>query len=432
MNEILEINGGIPLEGEVLISGAKNAALPLLMAALLTPEKCIFENVPNLHDVNITLNILEHFGAQVSFVNNRVETLLPEIKHDEASYSLVKALRASFWVLGPLLARHRRARVALPGGDIIGTRAVDIHLSALTQMGAEIKLKHGVVWAEAPRGLKPAQISFRFPSVGATHQILMAATLVPGETIISGAACEPEVTQLAEFLGMLGAQIEGAGTPEIIIHGSSQLKGASICLIGDRIEAGTYILAILSSGGQGLVRGIRPSDLGDFLEIVRNTGAILEERSDPLGAVFVKCQGAPQAISAITAPFPGFASDLQPQLMAYLTRCQGQSTIEETIYDGRFTHVTELARLGANIEIEGALARINGVSKLSGAPVEGFDIRGAASLVVAGLASEGVTQIHEIQHLRRGYEELETKLSKLGAKIFTRRHGAEDSLSTGC
>lgn len=429
MSEFIEIFGGASLKGVVQLSGAKNAALPILMASLLTDQPCKFTNVPNLEDVRLTLNLLEHFGANFQHFADCVDVHTPKLIATDASYSLVKALRASFWVLAPVLARGGVARVALPGGDAIGTRPVNIHLEALAKMGADIKLKHGVVYATAHKGLKPAKIEFSFASVGATHQILMAAALTPGVTQIKNAACEPEVEALAQMLTQMGAEIEGAGTPNIIIRGKKELGGANLAMIGDRVEAVTYLMAGAITKGSVEVRGIKPSYFGNFLDILKEMGLQIET-SDYAVKLSYKNKLKPVHVS--TAPFPGFATDFQALFMPLLTLVQGESTIEENVFESRFHHVSELLRMGANIDVEDRVAKIKGVDKLSAAPVEGYDIRGAACLILAGLAADGVTRVFEPHHLRRGYERLESKLSSLGAAIACKPEELEDSLLIGC
>ena len=429
MSEYIEIIGGRSLHGDVRVSGAKNAVLPLLLASLLTSERCEFTNVPNLDDVNLVVQILEYFGGQVERQKSQVAVNVPRLIAEEASYSLVKALRASFWVLAPLLARGRAARVALPGGDIIGARPVDIHLAGLEQMGAEIKVKHGVVYATALGGLKPAEIDLRFPSVGATHQLLMAAALTPGTTVLRGVAREPEVSALADMINSMGGDVEGAGTETLVVRGKEHLGGAKVHVIGDRIEAGTYMLAGAVLGGQITVKGIKPSYFGDFIDLLEKMGVSLIQGEDFLT---VKSTGRLKPIVAKTGPFPQLATDLQPLLMTALCLAEGTSTIEEGIYEARFRHASELARMGAKISVDGRVATISGVDALSGAPVEAHDIRAGAALVVAGLAAQGVTQIYEPQHIRRGYEHLEDKLRKVGAHIGAKLSDPEDYMFTGC
>jgi len=434
MSEFIEIYGGRTLRGTVQISGAKNAALPMLIASLLTSEPCVFSNIPNLEDVNLTLSLLENFGANTSYSSGaehgaQVTVAVPALAASEASYSLVKALRASFWVLAPLLARGRAARVALPGGDIIGARPVDLHLAALTQMGAEIRVKHGTVLANAVNGLRPADIVLRFPSVGATHQIMMAAALTPGTTTIKGAAREPEVVALASMLSAMGADIEGAGSDLIAISGAESLGGVTHNLIGDRIEAGTYLLAAAASAGEVTAQGIDPKFFGSFLEILDQMGIRVETTSN---SISINAPDRLRPVHLSTAPFPGLATDLQALLMAVLTLADGESTIEENVFEGRFGHVAELCRMGAQIRVEDRVATVVGVPSLSGAEVEALDIRAGAALVIAGIAAQGTTTIHEPHHLRRGYEALELKLQGLGAQIGRKISDADDFAFSGC
>ena len=319
--------------------------------------------------------------------------------------------------------------MALPGGDLIGARPVDLHLEALVKMGADISLKHGVVHATAPNGLKPAMIDFRFPSVGATHQLIMAASLTPGHTVLKGCAQEPEIIALANYLNGMGADIQGAGSSIIEIRGRSELGGVSANLIGDRIEAGTYLLAAAITGGEVTVDGIEPLFFGNFLNILSEMGLTV---SCGDSSVTVKSNGELKAVNVKTGPFPGFATDLQAPLMAALTLARGTSTIEETIYEGRFGHASELARLGANIKVVDRVVTIEGVEELNGAPVDGLDIRAAASLALAGLAARGSTELHEVHHLRRGYEHFERKMNALGARIWSRVSDPEDFIFAGC
>lgn len=429
MSEFIEISGGTPLRGTVRVGGAKNASLPLLLGSLLSAERCTFANVPNLEDINLTLRLLEYLGGEIEYTSGRAAVKMERLLATEASYSLVKALRASFWVLGPLLARGRAARVALPGGDIIGARPVDMHIAGLAQMGADIKVKHGVVFASAVDGLKPAQIELRFPSVGATHQLVMAAALTPGTTVIRNAAREPEVVAVADFINAMGGDIEGAGSDTIVVRGKEELSGAHVDIIGDRIEAATYLLAGAATGGEVRAEGINPQFFGEFLEYLDAVGLSVALGSDWVG---IRANGPLKPIHAVTAPFPRFATDIQAPLMAALCVADGTSTIEENIFEGRFGHVSELCRMGADIQVSERVATIRGVKKLTGAPVEAFDIRAAAALVIGALAAEGTTAIYEPQHLRRGYEDLEAKLSKLGARVGAKLSDPEDFMFTGC
>ncbi|NDC37904.1 MAG: UDP-N-acetylglucosamine 1-carboxyvinyltransferase [Proteobacteria bacterium] len=429
VSEFIEIIGGVPLKGSVHVSGAKNGALPLIIASLLTSERVTFRNIPKLEDIGILAQLLEHFGGEVDRAPGEISVQVKVLRATEASYSLVKALRASFWVLAPLLARGRAARVALPGGDIIGARPVDIHLDALAKMGADIQVKHGVVLASAPGGLKPAELEFRFPSVGATHQILMAAALTPGTTVLRGAAREPEVTALADFINSIGGDVEGAGSSTVVVRGRTELGGGEVSILGDRIEAATYCLAALATGGDISVLGFEPIHFGSFSQILVEMGAAVERVPQGLR---VSAPNGIQPISVTTAPFPLFATDIQAPLVAALCLAHGESRVEETMFEGRFAHVAELCRMGARIQVTDRTAIITGVPQLSGAPVESFDIRAAAALVVAGLAARGVTSVFEPQHLRRGYDSLEQKLSGLGAKVRVRVSDPEDFIFTGC
>ena len=429
MSEYIEISGGTPLEGTIVASGAKNAALPLLISTLLTADECVLQNVPNLTDTSLVLQLLEHFGAECEFVDGTVKVKTEKLSATDASYSLVKALRASFWVLAPLLARGRAARVALPGGDLIGARPVDIHLEGLTKMGADIKIKHGVVYATAVDGLKPIVFDLRYPSVGATHQLIMAASLIPGTTVLHGCAKEPEVVALANCISSMGAEVYGAGGSTIEIHGKSELRGASQRLIGDRIEAGTYLLAAAMTGGKIRVLGIDPIFFGSTLDILNDLGLTVRT-----GEEYVEVESVTRLkpIKVVTGPFPEFASDLQAPLMAALTVANGTSTIEETVYEGRFGHISELCRLGAKIKLEERVVHIEGVPKLTGAPVDGLDIRAAAALVIGALSAEGTSQIFESHHVRRGYERMENKIAACKGRFWYKVADPEDFMFTGC
>ncbi len=457
MTDFIEIRGGVPLEGEVQISGAKNAALPMLLASLLTSQPCEFENVPGLEDIRLTLLLLEHFGARVeqrglqaslesipkqpeskvlgrastgSSTSSLVRVHTPQLAATEASYSLVRALRASFWVLAPLLARGGAARVALPGGDIIGARPVDLHLAALESMGAEIRVKHGVVLASAPGGLRGTRVHLRFPSVGATHQVVMAASLAKGTTYLDNAAREPEVVALCEMINQMGGSIEGAGSSQIVVQGVRELGPANVRIIGDRIEAGTYLLAAAATRGRVRVHGIDPLFLPTFLETLQEMGFQIETTPNSIQLSSPATSLRPVSVS--TAPFPGLATDLQAPLMAALCTIPGESRIEENVFEGRFGHVSELCRMGAQISVSDRLAVIHGVHQLTSAEVESHDIRAAAAVVIAALAAEGTSIIHEPQHLRRGYTRLEEKLQLLGGQIHARSADVDDYVFAGC
>ena len=414
MSDFLSIRGGMALQGQVRVAGAKNSALPLLFATLLTPEKCRLSNVPDLEDIAVTQRLLRSVGAHVEYTNHNLIIQTPEVKSCEAPYGLVKALRASFWALGPLVARCREARVALPGGDAIGTRPVDLHLKGLARLGADVRMSHGVVIASAPGGLRGRKIVLDYPSVGATHHLMMTAALVSGETILKGAAREPEVVDLAKFLSAMGAAVEGAGTTTIRIKGRKDLGGASHEVLGDRIEAATFILAGVVTNGKVNVSGISPVCLESVLDLLEQAGCSVATTEF---SVEVTPPERLHPVSFQTAPFPGIATDVQPMLMAALTRAKGTSRVTETVFENRFGHVAEYRRFGAQIAVAGRIAAVTGVEQLSGAPVEAVDIRAAAGLVLMGLMADGQTDIADVFHLDRGYESFTDKLSALGAEV---------------
>jgi len=415
MDKII-IEGGLPLHGEVSASGAKNAALPLIAATLLAPGTYRLHNVPDLRDTRTIMALLEKFGV----VWKRLDDGVLEINSDsvvdyEASYDLVKTMRASVLVLGPLLARVGRARVSLPGGCAIGARPIDFHLRGLENLGVSYSLEHGYVEAYVPHSLKGNSIYFDIPSVTGTENILMAAVLAEGKTIIKNAAREPEVGNLIDMLTAMGGIIEGKDTDRLTVHGVSRLQAVEAHIIPDRIETGTYLIAVSATGGDVRVNKCVPAHLPSLLEKLRAAGVIIEEgpdwirarRSSPLTSVDVK-----------TLPYPGFPTDLQAQMMALLNLASGLSVIVETIFENRFMHVAELRRLGADIRVDGRSAVVNGNGFFTGAKVMATDLRASASLVVAGLAASGVTEISRIYHLERGYENLIEKLRSLGAKIW--------------
>jgi UDP-N-acetylglucosamine 1-carboxyvinyltransferase len=422
----IKITGGQKLNGEIPISGAKNAALPLLIASLLTADRLTLKNVPNLADVNLLTRILRNHGVDLAVDGKRPgpSTHLGETFHltardivdTTAPYEMVSRMRASFWVLGPFLARMGEAKVSLPGGCAIGTRPVDMHLVGLKALGAELTIDAGYVIAKAPRGgLKGGRIQFSKVSVGATHQVLLAAALARGETVIENAAREPEVGDVAECLVKMGAEIEGIGTSTLRIQGRDRLEGAVHTVLPDRIEAGTFAFAVAATGGDVVLGGARRDLLANALEALAQTGT---EVSDVAGGIRVARNGAGIApVTIETQPFPGFPTDLQAQLMALMTRASGTSVIRETIFENRFMHVQELARLGADIQLHGDTATIKGVKALRGAPVMATDLRASVSLVIAGLMAEGDTVINRVYHLDRGFEQLEAKLSRCGAAI---------------
>jgi UDP-N-acetylglucosamine 1-carboxyvinyltransferase len=429
MAHYLEVFGGIPLSGKISVGGAKNCALPLLFATLLTPEPCILKGVPRIQDIEIAIKLLESFGAEIEYQGNEIKVQNKKLKATEASYSLVKSLRASFWVLGPILTRGGAARVALPGGDIIGARPVDIHLAGLQKMGAEIKVSNGIVYATACDGLKGAEIELHFPSVGATHQLMMAATLANGVTVLKNAAREPEVIALAEMLNLMGAEVSGAGTKDIVITGQESLGGVNFELIGDRLEAATYLLAALATKGELTVSGVDPEYLSLPLKLLQEMGAEITINGFQITA---KYKQRLKGINITTGPYPEFATDLQPLFTALFCLAEGESVIEETVFEGRFGFVSELCRLGAKIRIHDQKAIVTGQESLSPAPVDGLDIRAAGALLIAALATKGKSEIHEIQHLRRGYERLETKLKSIGAEVNLKMNNADDFVFAGC
>jgi UDP-N-acetylglucosamine 1-carboxyvinyltransferase len=421
----ISIVGGKPLNGIIPISGAKNAALPLMIASLLTPETLTLKNVPNLADVNLLARILRNHGLDLTIDGKRADPApyLGETFHltardivdTTAPYEMVSRMRASFWVIGPLLARAGKARVSMPGGCAIGTRPVDLHLMGLKALGAEIDIDGGYVVAKAPHGLRGGRIVFPKVSVGATHNVLMAAALARGETVIENAAREPEIGDVAECLVKMGAQIEGIGTSRLRIQGRDRLEGAVHTVLPDRIETGTYAFAAAAAGGSVELRGAKKSLLDTALVALEQTGVSVEETPD---GVRISRNGRDlEPITIETQPFPGFPTDLQAQMMALMTRAKGTSVIRETIFENRFMHVQELVRLGADIQLHGDTATIRGVPELTGAPVMATDLRASVSLVIAGLMAEGQTTINRVYHLDRGFERLEQKLSRCGAEI---------------
>jgi UDP-N-acetylglucosamine 1-carboxyvinyltransferase len=410
----LVIRGGNSLRGEVEVSGAKNAALPLMAASLLTEEPLRLSNVPRLMDVRTMTRLLRHIGVEATGDDTSELTLQSKgIQRAEAPYDLVKTMRASVVVLGPLVARQGRARVSLPGGCAIGPRPINLHLMGLEKLGATIRLDHGYVEAEAPY-LTGARIAFDIQTVTGTENLMMAAALARGTTVLENAACEPEVVDLAELLNAMGAKIEGAGTQTVAIHGVRALGGAGHRTIPDRIEAGTFAMATAITGGDVTIRGCRPEHLEAVLAKLEETGARIEAGADSLRVV---ARGRCRAVNVRTQPFPGFATDMQAQIMALMALAEGRSVITESVFENRFMHVNELLRMGADVTIAGNSAVVQGVANLLGAPVMATDLRASACLVVAGLAAQGDTVVSRIYHLDRGYEAMETKLTALGAEI---------------
>jgi UDP-N-acetylglucosamine 1-carboxyvinyltransferase len=411
----IRIRGGRPLSGAIPISGAKNAALPLMAAALLSDAPLRLGNAPDLADVATMGALLRHHGLSVDHdKRERTITLAGSASDLEAPYDIVRRMRASVLVLGPLLARHREAKVSLPGGCAIGTRPVDLHLKALEQLGAAIELESGYIHARAPRGLKGATIIFPQVSVGATENLLMAATLAEGETVLVNAAREPEIADLAMCLMRMGARIEGIGTDRLRVEGVRSLTGATHRIVPDRIEAGTYACAAAITGGSVLLERARMEHLGAVVRTLRDAGVEVAER--PEGLRVCRRNGL-TGTDAMTEPFPGFATDMQAQFMALMCVAEGASMITETIFENRFMHVPELMRMGARINYHGASAIVRGVPRLSGAPVMATDLRASVSLVLAGLAAEGETIVNRVYHLDRGYERVEAKLAAVGAEI---------------
>ena len=422
----IRLVGGNELRGEIAISGAKNAALPLMIASLLSDEPLALTNVPRLADVKQLERILENHGVDIAVhgrrrgedegVGQRMTFHAADIVDTTAPYDLVSKMRASFWVIGPLLARCHEARVSLPGGCAIGTRPVDLFLHGLKALGAEIDIDDGYVVAKAPKGgLVGATVNFPKVSVGATHTILMAATLARGTTVIENAAQEPEITNVAECLVAMGAKISGIGTRTLTIEGVEKLHGATVAVIPDRIETGTFAMAAAMTGGDVLLKGAEPAHLQAALDILAGTGV---ELSVEPGGLRVRRNGnGIMAVDVETDPFPGFPTDLQAQFMALMTMSSGVSQIRETIFENRYMHVAELARFGADISVNGQVATVTGRPQLKGAQVMATDLRASVSLVIAGLAAKGETVVNRIYHLDRGFERLEDKLSNCGAVI---------------
>ncbi|MCW5622077.1 MAG: UDP-N-acetylglucosamine 1-carboxyvinyltransferase [Burkholderiales bacterium] len=413
MDKLL-IRGGLPLEGTVRVSGAKNAALPILCASILTPETLRVANVPHLRDVTTTLSLLGQMGVEVALDERLgVELRADRLGHRMAPYDLVKTMRASILVLGPLLARFGEAQVSLPGGCAIGSRPVDQHIKGLQAMGARIDIEHGYIHARAER-LKGVRIVMDMVTVTGTENIMMAATLAEGTTVIENAAREPEVVDLADCLIGMGAAISGHGTDVITVHGQAALHGADYSVMADRIEAGTFLAAAAASGGQITLRNVREDSLDAVLGKLQEAGASVDVGPDWIS---LRQEARPKSVSVRTAPYPAFPTDMQAQFMALNCVADGTALITETVFENRFMHVQELQRLGAEIEVEGNTAVVRGVHGLSGATVMATDLRASACLVIAGLIAEGETVIDRIYHLDRGYERIEEKLSHLGARI---------------
>jgi UDP-N-acetylglucosamine 1-carboxyvinyltransferase len=421
----IRIVGGQRLNGTIPISGAKNATLPLMIASLLTEEPLILENVPRLADVIQLQRILGNHGVDVMIAGKRpgedpnngrtIQLSAKNIVDTTAPYELVSKMRASFWVVAPLVARMGEAKVSMPGGCAIGTRPVDLLIMALENLGAEIEIEAGYVIARAKNGLRGGEIVFPKVTVGGTHTALMAAALANGTSVIENAAREPEIGDVADCLNKMGAKISGAGSSRIIVEGVPRLHGARHSVLPDRIETGTYAMAVAMTGGDVLLQNARPELLQGALDVLAQTGTTVTPTNE--GIRIARNGAGLMPVDVTTAPFPGFPTDLQAQLMALMTRAKGTSHITETIFENRFMHVQELARLGAHIHLDGETATIEGVARLKGAPVMATDLRASVSLVIAGLAAEGETMVNRVYHLDRGFERLEDKLANCGAAI---------------
>lgn len=413
--DCLVVTGGRRLEGTIGANGSKNSSLKMLFAALLTDEPVVLNRVPNLRDVETSLELLRSFGVDAEMADHVVKIDARKIHSVIASYDLVRTMRASIICLGPLLAREKKAKVSLPGGCAIGTRPVDLHLKGLEALGAKFELSEGYVIGECPNGLKGADFTLSFPSVGATENIMLAATLAKGKTILRNAAREPEIADLARFLNQMGAKVTGAGSSVIEVVGVDRLHGATSTVMFDRIEAATLLLAGPITGGDVTVTGVDPEALGAVIDQMRISGIEVETGND-----FIRAKAGAQVkgVDVTTEPFPGFPTDVQAQFMAYLAQIDATSEIKETIFENRYMHVPELVRLGADIKVDGNHAKILGKANCySGATVMATDLRASASLVLAGLAGAGKTTIRRIYHLDRGYEAIESKLTALGAEI---------------
>jgi UDP-N-acetylglucosamine 1-carboxyvinyltransferase len=414
----LLVKGGVRLEGAVPISGAKNSALKLMAAALMAEGRTVLHHVPRIQDCLTMGEVLEHLGASVGWSEDTVTIDAGPLRSVEAPYDLVSRMRASILVLGPLLARSGHARVAMPGGCNIGSRKIDLHVRGLEKMGTTFSSAHGYLEARAPAGLRGAVISLDFPSVGATENLVMAAVAAHGTTVIENAAREPELADLADLLTAMGARIEGVGTPTIEIEGTQGFSAVEHSVVPDRIEAGTFAIAACATGGRVELRGARADHMDLVLAKLADAGAQIEVTDAGIAVVL---QGRPNAVDLVTLPYPGFPTDLQPQMMAMLAGAEGTSIVTENVFESRFMFVDELNRMGADIRTEGHHAVIRGVERLSSAPVRALDIRAGAAMVIAALAADGVTAIEDMYHVDRGYEGFEAKLTALGAEVTRRR-----------
>ena len=422
--DLIEIIGNSPLEGKIKISGSKNASLPIMIASLLTKEKVELSNIPNLSDVLTLIDLMKSLGADIEYdksleLKGKISCITKEILHSEASYDLVRKMRASFWVLAPLIARYGEAKVSLPGGCAIGIRPIDFYLSILKKMGVKLKLKDGYVYASIKNQLKSLNFSLDFPSVGVTHFFLMMASLAEGKSIINNAAKEPEVIALAEMLNKMGAKIKGHGTNTISIEGVSNLNGTKFSIPPDRIEAGTFAIAVSATGGNISLESVNPDEITLLSNLLRESGTKITTSKNQMK--IKKDNKIINSIDVSTAPYPGFPTDLQAQFMTLMALGNGKSSIKENIFENRFMHVQELARFGANIKLKGDTAFIRGVKEFNSAPVMATDLRASASLIIAALSAKGKSTIRRIYHLDRGFDKIENKLRSCGAKIQRKR-----------
>ena len=426
--DLIKIKGGNFLEGEINISGSKNASLPIIIASLLTRDKVQIKNIPNLSDVFTLLKLIKTLGSEYQLKNEnnssyKLNIQTKKIKNNIASYDLVRKMRASFWVLAPLILRYGEAKVSLPGGCAIGIRPINFYLSILKKMGATIKIKDGYVQASIKNNLKPINYKLNFPSVGVTHFFLMISSSIEGESIIRNAAMEPEIISLAEMLNKMGAKITGYGTSKIIINGCARLKGANITIPSDRIEAGTFALAVAATGGKLKLKSINIKEIDTLKKVLENTD--VEIKSSEKFVEIIKKNRVIHPTDIETKPYPGFPTDLQAQFMALMAYSNGKSKIKETIFENRFMHVQELVRLGAQIKLNSDTAIVNGARKLYGAPLMATDLRASASLIIGALRAEGTSTIRRVYHLDRGFDKIEQKLSSCGAIIERKRDNNE-------
>ena len=422
--DLIEIIGNSPLEGKIKISGSKNASLPIMIASLLTKEKVELSNIPNLSDVLTLIDLMKSLGADIEYdksleLKGKISCITKEILHSEASYDLVRKMRASFWVLAPLIARYGEAKVSLPGGCAIGIRPIDFYLSILKKMGVKLKLKDGYVYASIKNQLKSLNFSLDFPSVGVTHFFLMMTSLAEGKSIINNAAKEPEVIALAEMLNKMGAKIKGHGTNTISIEGVSNLNGTKFSIPPDRIEAGTFAIAVSATGGNISLESVNPDEITLLSNLLRESGTKITTSKNLMK--IKKDNKIINSIDVSTAPYPGFPTDLQAQFMTLMALGNGKSSIKENIFENRFMHVQELARFGADIKLKGDTAFIRGVKEFNSAPVMATDLRASASLIIAALSAKGKSTIRRIYHLDRGFDKIENKLRSCGAKIQRKR-----------